>query len=61
MWLNSKEEIEEFIKRTRKPGEEPMVFDDRRSYEDAIYLAKERGPEGAELLEALIEFGKTPV
>ena len=58
--FNSKEEIADFLKGTRKPGEEPMVFDDRRSYEDAIYLAKAWGPEGAKLLEALIEFGKTP-
>ena len=59
MYLDSAEGIEEFLKGVRKPNEEPMVFDDRRSYEEAINFAEKLGSYGEKLLEALIEFGKS--
>ena len=57
MKLNNDQEIRDFIEFTRKPNEPPNGFDDRFSFDEAIAIAKARGPEGAKLLEALIEFG----
>ena len=52
-WINDKEQLDEFIKEVRMPGEEAQGFDDGYDYYEMVEYAKSLGEEGVPLLKAL--------
>jgi len=52
-WISDKEQLFEFIKEVRMPGEEAQGFDDGYDYYEMVEYAKSLGEEGIPLLQAL--------